>query len=161
MATPTLAVIEAIHQTRQRLNTDSEYAWSHLGSCNCGHLTQTITQKSKAEIHALALQKAGDWQEHIVDYCPESGYPIDHIIAALLSFGFTRQDLIHLERLSDKEILAKLTGGKRELNYRLRSDVIAYLDAWLKLLSEQWAEQQELPDYILQPGVSRRTVQSV
>ena len=31
-----------------------------MGSCNCGHLAQTVTRLTKAEIHTQALQRYGE-----------------------------------------------------------------------------------------------------
>ncbi|WP_243635867.1 hypothetical protein [Hymenobacter edaphi] len=48
MASCSLSVIEALRTTAQRLSTQAPYQWGHMGSCNCGHLAQTITRLSKA-----------------------------------------------------------------------------------------------------------------
>jgi hypothetical protein len=140
MALPTLQVLQTLRQTRDRLASDSTYSWAHQGNCNCGHLAQVLTNKSHAEIHAFALQKAGDWSEHVIDYCPTSGFPIDHIIATILNAGFTRDDLVHLERLSDPAILARLPYNERHLKHNVRADVIRYLEAWITLIEEQFGE---------------------
>lgn len=143
MALPTLKVLQTLHQTRDRLASDRTYSWAHQGNCNCGHLAQVLTEKSHAEIHAFALQKAGDWSEHVVDYCPTSGFPIDHIITTILDAGFTQDDLVHLERLSDPVILSRLPFNERHLKHNVRTDVIRYLEAWITLIEEQFGQVTE------------------
>lgn len=101
-----------------------------MGACNCGHLAQQLTHRSKAEIHQLALQKAGDWGQQAVEHCTVSGYPIDHIITTMIEAGMTHQDIHDLERLSSNTVLSALPLGQRRLNYRRRDDVVLYMRAW-------------------------------
>jgi hypothetical protein len=145
MAQIKIEIIQALRQTAKRLAEGAPYAWSHMGSCNCGHLAQTLTKYSKAEIHCKALEKAGDWAEHIEAYCPSSGYTIDHIIDTMLETGFTRQDLIQLERLSDKKILERFPPSERPLDYRKRENLILYLQIWADMLEEVLAEEEKKP----------------
>lgn len=144
MALPTLKVLQTLRQTRDRLASERSYSWAHQGNCNCGHLAQVLTDKTNSEIHAFALQKAGDWSEHVVDYCPTSGFPIDHIIATILDAGFSRDDLVHLERLSDPAILAHIPYEERHLKHNDRTDVIRYLEAWISLIEEQFGAVGEV-----------------
>ena len=51
-----LPLIQALRDTARRLATEAPYQWGHMGSCNCGHLAQTVTRLTKAEIHTQALQ---------------------------------------------------------------------------------------------------------
>jgi len=128
---------EALRDTAQRLNSGVYYQWTNQGACNCGHLAQTLTTRSRAEIHAMALEKAGDWREHVVDYCATSRYPIDHIITTMLDAGLSRRDLSDLERLRSIAVRARLPDGRRSLDYRKREDVILYMQTWADLLDEQ------------------------
>jgi hypothetical protein len=136
MATPTLELISALRVTVQRLRSGERYQWTHQGCCNCGHLAQTITRQDRATIHQLALEKAGDWGEKAVEYCPTSGYPIDHIIGQMLAIGLTREDIYHLERVSDRRVLLRLPEGQRDLQRNRREDVILYMETWAALLEE-------------------------
>lgn len=138
-------LIEALRQTANRLSEGAEYRWTHMGSCNCGHLAQTVTRLPKEEIHRQALQKAGDWGEQALDFCPTSGYPIDHLIGALIDLGLTREDLWHLERLSDPDVLRRLPVGERELCCRRRNDVVVYLQIWASLLEDEWMAGVGIP----------------
>ena len=138
-------LIEALRRTAARLAAGAEYRWTHMGSCNCGHLAQTVTKLSQEEIHRRALERAGDWGEQAREYCPTSGYPIDHVIAALLDLGLTRGDLWHLERLSDPEVLRRLPAARRNLCCRERRDVVVYLRTWADLLEHEWLAGMDVP----------------
>ena len=107
-------------------------------------IAQTVTSFSKAEIQKYALQKTGDWSEQLVDYCPTSGLPMDLIIKKMLDFGFTRQDLRHLEWLSDADILNKM--GVSYLNRNLKSDTILYLQSWANLVEDKLLANVKLPN---------------
>ena len=146
MAQPTPELIAALRDTATRLAAGAAYNWTHQGACNCGHLAQTLTRRSHAEIHALALQKMGDWACKALEYCPGSGYPIDHIISEMLDAGLTTEDIIALERRADAEGLRRVPTGRRaEMDHRRRDDVVAYMRTWAALLEEQWAARTALP----------------
>ncbi|GAA3950381.1 hypothetical protein [Hymenobacter algoricola] len=147
MAKSTLPVIQALRNTAQRLATEAPYQWGHMGSCNCGHLAQTITHLTKAEIHARAMQRYGDWERQLTDYCPTSGLPIDATIDEMLALGFTRTDLAHLERLSDATIRRAIPIERRNaLRHNQRDDVVLYLRTWADLLENALLEDIYLPD---------------
>lgn len=140
MATANLQVIQALRDTAKAIATSGRYEWGHMGNCNCGHLAQTITSFSRAEIQRYALQKRGDWNEQVVDYCPTSGYPMDLIIGSMIDFGFTAADLRQLENLSDPEILNQ--AKVNSLSKNVLPDTIQYLNAWADLLEQQWIDSQ-------------------
>jgi hypothetical protein len=137
MAKATLSVVQALRQTAKNLAEQSLYQWGHMGSCNCGNLAQVITSLDKARIHQEAMRGHGDWTEQLFDYCPQSGMPFDFIIDEMLNYGFTREDLAHLERLSDQKILARLPIENRYLINNKREDVITYLNTWAIILEEE------------------------
>ncbi len=148
MATSSFPVIQALRATAQRLATQAPYQWGHMGSCNCGHLAQTVTKLTKGEIHARAMQRYGDWERQLVDYCPASGLPIDATIDEMLALGFTRADLTHLERLADPAIRAAVPFERRDrLRHNRRDDVVLYLRAWADLLEHQLLDGIALPDF--------------
>lgn len=132
MALATLKIVNALRKTALALENGNRYEWGHMGSCNCGNLAQTITSFTRAEIQQYALQKRGDWSDQLLDYCPTSGYPMDMIIERMVDYGFSTQDLRHLEWLSDSEILNFI--GVPFLNRNLKSDTILYLNAWANML---------------------------
>lgn len=147
---PYSKMIDVLTQTADRLENGAAYAWSHQGNCNCGHLAQTVTRLSKAAIHARALEKAGDWRDKIVDYCPTSDFPIDHIITTIFDLGFSRSDLSHLERLSSPEILRAIPPGRKPLRHNVREDVILYLRTWAEMLEKRMLADIELPQMLNQ-----------
>ncbi|KAA9327453.1 hypothetical protein F0P96_15830 [Hymenobacter busanensis] len=149
MASHSLSVIEALRTTAQRLASQAPYQWGHMGSCNCGHLAQTITHLSKADIHTRAMQRYGDWEQQLRDYCPTSGLLIDDTIDAMLAVGFTRSDLAHLERLADPTILAAIPFERRNaLRHNRRDDVVLYLNTWANLLEQQLLAALPLPAFV-------------
>jgi hypothetical protein len=113
MARANPRVIHVLRNTLARLQQSSAYQWGHMGSCNCGFLAQEISRLDKREIHARAMQRSGDWNEQLKVYCPTSGLPMDELISSMLCEGFTREDLVHLERLSDPEIVELIPAGDR------------------------------------------------
>ncbi|GAB2466131.1 hypothetical protein GCM10011375_33260 [Hymenobacter qilianensis] len=153
MAKSTLPVIQALRDTAQRLATQAPYQWGHMGSCNCGHLAQTVTRLTKAEIHARAMQRYGDWERQLIDYCPTSGLPIDQTIDEMLALGFSREDLTHLERLADPTIRAAIPFERRNaLRHNQRDDVVLYLRTWADLLENSLLADISLPDFAPQPA---------
>lgn len=147
MAKATPELIAALHRTLTSLRKSKQYQWGHMGGCNCGHLAQEITKLSRKEIHARALRsRSGDWNEQLIDYCPTSGLPMDEVISEMLTAGLDRQDLMHLEKLSDPKILKRLAEGEMPLQHNKKSDVIIYIEAWTTLLEEQWLRQQTLTE---------------
>ena len=143
MAKASLKIITALQKTATQLENGHRYEWGHMGSCNCGNLAQTITSFTRAEIQQYALQKRGDWSDQLLDYCPTSGYPMDMIIERMVDFGFTAQDLRHLEWLSDNDIISHI--GVPFLNRNLKSDTILYLNSWADLLQSKLPKSIELP----------------
>lgn len=131
MARTSRALIAALRETADRLEHDASYQWGHMGMCNCGHLAQSITGLRQAEIHDSAQIREGDWEQQAKDYCPTSGHLIDTILATMFDLGLTRDDLRHLERLSDPEVIHRVG---RHLQFNRREDAVSYLRAWAEIL---------------------------
>jgi hypothetical protein len=145
MANPNPELIAAIEKTVYKLKNGSPYQWGHMGACNCGNLAQELTKLEKGEIHSYAMQRHGDWNEQLIDYCPTSGYPMDLMITRMLDFGLTTSDLAHLERLSDPIVLAEMSLEKRNsLSKNKKEDVIFYMISWSKLLRKNWLKENEI-----------------
>jgi len=154
MAQARLEIIEALRCTADKLQSGATYMWGHMGSCNCGNLAQELTQKTKAEIHAYAMQGSGDWNEQLNDYCGVSAIPIDLLIFEMLTAGFSLEDLKNLEKLSDKEVLSRLPIEKRYLRHNVREDVIVYLQEWASMLEEQLLDTIKLPDFLQETALT-------
>src|SRR5262245_16897043 len=137
-------LVIALRATAARLRLGAPYQWGHFGACNCGHLAQTLTRKSSADIHRAALERAivmrgriEDWGEAVVDYCPASSLPLDDVLAEMLSAGLDLRDIRHLEDLDAPDILRRLPAEKRHLSRNDRADLILYLETWADLLAEE------------------------
>jgi hypothetical protein len=148
MAKASLEIIEILRRTASRIETSADYQWGHMGSCNCGFLVQEVTNLKKEEIHARALQRFGDWNEQLNDYCPSSGLPMDDLIRSIIDAGFDMDDLKHLEKLSDPAILRHFPAGENTLRFNVRSDVVKYLRAWAHLKEQEIVREVELPHFI-------------
>jgi len=134
MARANAELIGALRQTAERLSGDVSYQWGHMGMCNCGHLAQSITGLAGAEIHQSAMIREGDWEQQARDYCPASGHLIDVILAAMVDLGLTRDDIRHLEKLSDPEVIHRIG---RHLRFNDREDVALYMRTWADSLEEE------------------------
>lgn len=165
MKTPSLEFATVLRKTAKRLEDGADYNWCHMGRCNCGHIAQTVTSLSPAKIHEMALLKAGDWRDQSIEHCTTTGYTIDHIIDTILAFGLTRQDLAHIERLSDNRVLNKMEVNRRiHLDYRKREDVIHYMRTWANLIEETLLESVNILEPVFsdkklkQTGTLKETV---
>lgn len=145
MARPTPELIYALRQTARNLKNGAHYQWGHMGGCNCGNLAQQLTKLNKGQIHQYAMQRYGDWNEQVDDYCPTSQMPIDLLISEMINAGLQLEDLKHLERLDDRRVLARFPVEKRFLKHNIPIDVIAYMEAWADSLEEELLAKITLP----------------
>jgi hypothetical protein len=149
MAKQTVEVVIALRNTATAIENSPDYQWGHMGSCNCGFLAQHVTHLNKSDIHQSAMERYGNWNEQLNDYCPTSGFRIDDIISAMIAFGFDTDDLKHLERLSDGRVLGTLPTESRNLNKNNKEDVIVYLRAWAGMVEEEIIQSITLEEYSL------------
>ncbi|AQG82040.1 hypothetical protein [Spirosoma montaniterrae] len=150
MARPTPELIDALRRTARNLKNGAPYQWGHMGGCNCGNLAQELTKLSKDQIHRYAMQRYGDWNEQVDDYCPTSTLPVDLVISEMLSAGLMLEDIKHLEKLDDRAVLMRFPVEERFLKHNVRDDVVAYMNAWADLLEEQLLEKITLPVFNLE-----------
>ncbi|MGF1509879.1 MAG: hypothetical protein ACFB9M_10305 [Myxococcota bacterium] len=137
MAKATPDLIRALRETADRLASGARFQWTHMGCCNCGHLAQTVTRLGQAHLHRIALEKAGDWAQQARDFCPDSGYPMDYVIQAMVDLGLSTNDIADLERLSGDRVLKTLPPGMRGLDRRNRDHAVLYMRAWAELLASE------------------------
>lgn len=147
MARPNPELIEALRRTARKLQSGAPYQWGHMGGCNCGNLAQELTKLNKDQIHRYAMQRYGDWNEQVDDFCPTSQLPLDVIINEMLNAGLMLEDLKHLEKLDDREVLLRFPIEKRFLKHNVREDVVTYMNAWADLLEEKILEKIKLPNF--------------
>ncbi len=127
------SLVEALHVVAERLEQGAPYQWGHMGQCNCGHLAQVLTDKTAAQIHQSAIAcQTGEWSEFANDYCGHTGSLIDDVFEALMQAGLTRHDIMHLENLSDPQVLAVVG---RPLVRHDRDDAVAYTRALARRLA--------------------------
>jgi hypothetical protein len=103
-------------------NGTIEHNWSKTDKCNCGLVAQAIVGVSPGNLFKNFIQPlanemrkvdpkykdaAPTWQQMVGAYCPLTGEPIAEIFKILYAAGLTREDIGHLETLSDPNILAK------------------------------------------------------
>ena len=136
MANNRYKLVQLLRTTAQRIEKSNTYQWGHMGLCNCGFLAQEVTSLSKDEIHRKAMQGHGGWSEQLNDYCTTSGLPMDDLIDELVTFGFTIDELRHLERLSDPFILRNLPAENKYPKYNVKEDVVRYMRTWANQLEE-------------------------
>jgi hypothetical protein len=60
---------------------------------------------------------------------------MDLIIEKMIAFGFSKDDLTHLEWLSDNEIVDRI-GYNRSLERNNKNDAIVYMHTWATILEE-------------------------
>lgn len=150
MARPTPELIDALRRTARKVAEGAPYQWGHMGSCNCGNLAQELTRMTKDQIHQYAMQRYGDWNEQVADYCDTSQLPFDIIINQMLQAGLALEDLKHLEKLDDREVLLRFPIEQRFLKHNRRNDVVAYLNEWANLLEERLLAKIKLPADLLE-----------
>jgi uncharacterized membrane protein len=136
MARASELLLKTLRKTADRILESPEYQWGHMGACNCGHLAQAITFKSKAEIHKRAMYGNGDWNDQLNDYCSVGNREFDEVVAEMLDMGFDSDDLKHLEKLSDKKVLARMPFPSY-LKYNVKEDVALYITLWADMVEEE------------------------
>lgn len=141
MAHPTATLVHSLRLAALRLRDGAEYRWSHYGMCNCGHLAQVVTGLDAKGLQQAAFGRPGDWGEQGRDYCPDSGLPMDVVVARMMAVGLEREDFRHLERLTHPHVLRRLPPG-RKLHHTQREDTILFLETWAELLEEKLSDLQ-------------------
>ena len=71
--------------------------------------------------------------------------PIDLLISEMISAGLQLEDLKHLEKLDDRQVLLRLPRN-RFLKHNSREDVVDYMNAWADLLEEKLLEKIQLTE---------------
>ena len=129
-------LIRALRNSANNLEQGARYEWGHVGRCNCGHLVQTVCGTSETEIRRSFGGVLDEWSEHANDYCLSTGLPVEEVFDQLDAIGFSRQDVHHLEHLSDESILKRLPVNQRYLQKNRKEDVILYMNEMANALEE-------------------------
>ena len=120
----------AMRSAAKRLRANAVYSWGHHGSCNCGHLIQSLTKLTHRQIRQAAYHKGGEWRDLSRSHCETSGLEVDKILKILFSFGLNVEDIIHLENLSDPKILKSMPIDSNAVRRNNRMHLIYYLESW-------------------------------
>ena len=158
MAKATIETISALRKTASILEISDQYQWGHMGLCNCGFLAQQISLLTKDEIHSRAMERPGDWNDQLFDYCPSSGLKMDDLIETMIRAGFSIEDLKHLERLSDAKVLRRLPPTERYLRHNIKTDVVKYIRTWATLLESELLENIEINEARVAQSVLQREI---
>ena len=135
MAESNPSLIKALRDAARRLSNGARYEWGHMARCNCGHLIQCLTGMNDREISRTVNHHLEEWTEHASSFCPETGRAVDEVFRELEKVGFHREDVIHLENLTDQRVLDRL-GDNVHLRRNSPEDVVRYLEALADLLEE-------------------------
>lgn len=130
-------LINALRKTAERLEGGAKYEWGHMARCNCGHLVQTLTDMSDYEIAKSVDFKLDEWSEYAQDYCEGTGHKVDDLFLTLQNVGFSHEDVVRLENLSDKRVLTRLGDGLCYLQRNKVDDVTRYMYTLADLLEEE------------------------
>jgi hypothetical protein len=146
--------IQALEKTIYNLENDVyPYYWYDSDSCNCGILAKTILNGKKPR-EAGFLK--GDPNSYLVVWgtmatCMKTGLKMPEAFQALHDAGFTYEEVNNLEKLSDKRFC--ISGA----SYKQKSNVIAYMKKWVKLLKEQEVQVSDTT----KPIVAQQPVKTV
>jgi hypothetical protein len=149
-----------------------DFDWEKQHKCCCGVVAQILLSKTQFEIRRQfqTLTKATGGGEYVTwgdltnRVCPITGMPEAEMFRQLYEAGLTREDIIHLEYLSDPKVLALMPPKKkrvlrwfcfREVNHwkydeEDSRDLAVYLRGLAKL-----KEQQVTGEEFVQPSVNR------
>lgn len=130
-------IVEALQQTAQRIDSGARYEWGHMGRCNCGHLVQTLTGMTDTKIAAAVNHEIDEWSEHAKDYCSQTGHPVDELFRILEDVGFSHQDVVSLERLTDRRVLRELGDRGQNLRRNHPPDVSLYMRTLAEVMDRE------------------------
>jgi hypothetical protein len=130
------------------------YAWNSPGSCNCGVIAQALLDVDRRTLLVKydearkacgmdgipALQGSNGtvsptWKNLVHASCSVTGKSMVEVINTLREKGLTAEDIVHLEYMENPAILAvagEKIQGKSSKYYSTKSNLIAYLEAWIK-----------------------------
>ncbi|MEN7547916.1 hypothetical protein AAG747_08350 [Rapidithrix thailandica] len=129
-------LIQALRHTSSRLSSGAKYEWGHMGRCNCGHLVQTVTKMNDREIVQVVNHRMDEWSEHAKAYCAHTGHEASLIFDTMEQMGFSYEDMVHLEYLSDPKVLNRL-GHNTYLQHNQVEHVILYMQEMASMLEEE------------------------
>jgi hypothetical protein len=113
------------------------YNWQDMSKCNVGVLAQFSTslkqEQLKQHLHKYTNKDQESWTTFTDTQCPATGLNITDIHEALFKIGMRREDIYHIEYLSNKEIISKCN-FKEEHDYTNKEDVSKYMETWAAMI---------------------------
>lgn len=116
-------LIKALKTSINALKNDTVlYDWHQQESCNCGIVAQAITGMNRVELETAfhgqintRLSKMGSgetkvdstWRNAVKYLCPITGLSNVEILDKLQAAGLTKEDMVHLEYMSNPAILER------------------------------------------------------
>lgn len=116
-----------LEETASRLEAGAGYEWGHVGRCNCGHLVQTLSGRGEWEIFHAFERELGEWSELAAHHCDTTNAEVGLMFNELAQVGFSREDVMHLEYLSDPRVLNRLPADRPPLRRNRPVDVAWYM----------------------------------
>ena len=127
-------LITALTKTANDLEQGCEYEWGHMGRCNAGCLVQNLISKTDKQISNMFNNELDEWSEYAKEYCIGTNDNVQDLFDRLHSFGLSHQDIIHLEYLSDPNILNQMPENRRYLQKNNAQDVSDYMRCFAQQL---------------------------
>lgn len=127
----------------------ADYNWSDGCKCNVGLLAQIISNESYLDLRKEKIAEYPEWLKFMKDnkttepgcgswktlinlYCGQTKPTMHGIVGEMIKSGFTKEDLIHLEYLSDDYVLSHMKDDNLEQDKE--TDLIKYLKTWISLI---------------------------
>lgn len=129
-------------------NDTFPYDWSKQSSCNCGIVVQAILKTDKHKVVELFSEAQLDvtknekekttWREVAQSSCSITGIPTKQVFKLLQKHGLSPKDIVHLEYMNNKGILAvsNIDTGNPDY-FKNQLNLIKYLKGWLKVIEEE------------------------
>ena len=173
-------LITALRTAAKALEDDTfDYDWNKLQACNCGVLVASVMKCSRSEVRgkigAENIPLQATWRTLVGRLCPVTGTPMNQVFKSLFEIGLTAKDIVELETLSNKEVLAampkfietftveptffrRLCGDKpttetvEVVRYNNPSQAAAYMRTWADLLQKRGADDMPEQRVTAQPA---------
>ena len=127
-------LIHALKKTADDLKKGCKYEWGHMGRCNAGCVVQNLMGKTDKQVVEMVGFELDEWSEHAKDYCNQTNSGADKLFDSLKTFGLGYQDIMHIEYLSDPNVLSMMPEYGKRLKKNNPDDVGNYLLAFAKNL---------------------------
>lgn len=123
----TKKLITALRKTADDLDNGCEYEWGHMARCNAGCLVQNLMDKTGKEVAEMVNFKLDEWTEYADAFCKGTDQYVEDLFLDLETYGLSHTDVMHLENLSDPEILRSMPRERRYLQRNDPKDVSDYM----------------------------------